>query len=215
MVASRRLRKLQSQPGNKICVDRARVCPQQVERSKRERATSDEKFEEKRVLVNLLKEEGNHRILVGEIDEAILKYTEAIELCPLRYTNGRIVLYSNRAQCNSHSKSLWRISQAYDMKGVAKESLMDCIMFINGCIKSKRAANQVKKPYYAVRMISKQMDTTWLFKASQLKTSGNHPEMEKLPRQNGKSGNIEHANEEIMRILKQKKSFKSGKIHYL
>ncbi|KAL2489275.1 ARM-repeat/Tetratricopeptide repeat (TPR)-like protein [Forsythia ovata] len=205
-----------------------------VERSKREKATSDEKLEEKRVLVNLLKEEGNHRFLVGEIDEAVLKYTEAIELCPLRYTNERIVLYSYRAQCNlllrdpdaaisdatralclssppnSHSKSLWRRSQAYDMKGMAKESLMDCIMFINGCIKSKKAANQVKIPYYAVRMISKQMDTTWLFKASQLKTSSNHPEMAKLPCQNGKSGNIEHANEEIMRILKQKKSFKSG-----
>ncbi|KAL2506406.1 ARM-repeat/Tetratricopeptide repeat (TPR)-like protein [Abeliophyllum distichum] len=115
MAASRRLRELQSQPGNKICVDRTRVFPQQViesdraleeiwslkvERSKRERATSDEKLEEKRVWVNLLKEEGNHRFLVGEIDEAVLKYTEAIEFCPLRYTNGRIVLYSNRAQCN-------------------------------------------------------------------------------------------------------------------
>ncbi|CAI9772682.1 unnamed protein product [Fraxinus pennsylvanica] len=107
------------------------------QRSNREKATSDEKLEEKRVLVNLLKQEGNRRFLVGEIDEAVLQFTEAIELCPLRYTNERIVLYSNRARCNlllrdpdaaisdatralclssppnSHSKSLWRRSQAY------------------------------------------------------------------------------------------------------
>ncbi|XP_022874516.1 uncharacterized protein LOC111393288 [Olea europaea var. sylvestris] len=205
-----------------------------VERSNREKATSDEKLEEKRVLVNLLKQEGNHRFVVGEIDEAVLQYTEAIELCPLRYTNERIVLYSNRAQCNlllrdpdaaisdatralclssppnSHSKSLWRRSQAYDMKGMAKESLMDCIMFINGCIKSKKSPNQVKIPYYAVRMISKQMDSTWLFKASQLKKSTNLPEIEKPLCDDDESGHREQTNERIIRILKQKKSFKSG-----
>lgn len=205
-----------------------------VERSNREKATSDEKLEDKRVRVNLLKQEGNHRFLVGQIDEAVLQYTEAIELCPLKYTNERIVLYSNRAQCNlllrdpdaaisdatralclssppnSHSKSLWRRSQAYDMKGMAKESLMDCIMFINGCIKSKKSPTQVKVPYYAVRMISKQMDSTWLFKASQMKTSSNHPEIEKPLCDNRESGDREHTNEKIIRILKQKKSFKSG-----
>ena len=117
-----------------------------------------------------------------------------------------MVLYSNRARCrllledpdsairdstralclsipaNSHRKSLWRRSQAYDMKGLAKESLMDCIMFIKyGCIKldqdqtATKPRSGVKIPYYAARMISKQMDATWLFATarSRIKESDN------------------------------------------
>lgn len=88
-------------------------------------------------------------------------------------------------------------------------------MFINGCIKSKKSPNQVKIPYYAVRMISKQMDSTWLFKASQLKKSTNLPEIEKPLCDDDESGHREQTNERIIRILKQKKSFKSGKKYYL
>ncbi|CAI9115924.1 OLC1v1016939C1 [Oldenlandia corymbosa var. corymbosa] len=157
-----------------------------------EKAIPDEKKDEQRVLVALIKQQGNHCFSIGRIQEAINKYTEAIELCPLRLKKERIVLYSNRAQgyllqrepdaaisdttralClsnppNSHLKSLWRRSQAYDMKGLARESLMDCIMFINGGIRSKDK-KQLKVPHEAVRMISKQMDSTWLFKAAQSK----------------------------------------------
>ncbi|RVX00029.1 hypothetical protein CK203_024870 [Vitis vinifera] len=39
---------------------------------------------------------------------------------------------------------------------------MDCIMFINGCINSE-TTKRVKVPYFAARMISKQMEATWLF----------------------------------------------------
>ncbi|KAL3505077.1 hypothetical protein ACH5RR_034918 [Cinchona calisaya] len=159
-----------------------------------EKTVSDEKAEEQRILVALIKQEGNHSFGLGRIQEALEKYTEGLELCPLRFKKERTVLYSNRAQCyllirepdaaisdstralclstppNSHCKSLWRRSQAYDMKGLAKESLMDCIMFVNCSIKSDQPTKQhVKIPYYAVRMISKQMDSTWLFKAAQLK----------------------------------------------
>ncbi|GKU94841.1 hypothetical protein SLEP1_g8276 [Rubroshorea leprosula] len=53
---------------------------------------------------------------------------------------------------------------AYDMKGLARESLMDCLMFINGRMRSeKRHLKGVKIPYYAARMINKQMNATWLF----------------------------------------------------
>jgi hypothetical protein len=121
-----------------------------------------------------------------------------IELCPLRFRKEGMELYGNRAQCylllrdpdaaisdttralclssppNYHRESLWRRSQAYDMKGLAKESLMDCIMFFNGCFQSE-ALKQVKIPYYAVQMISKQMDSTWLFKDAQLKMSYKEP----------------------------------------
>ncbi|XVF15466.1 hypothetical protein REPUB_Repub09cG0156100 [Reevesia pubescens] len=61
-----------------------------------------------------------------------------------------------------HNKSLWRGSQAYDMKGLAKESLMDWLLFINSRIKSEHT-KRIRIPYYAARMINKQMNATWLF----------------------------------------------------
>ncbi|XP_039039516.1 uncharacterized protein LOC120177399 [Hibiscus syriacus] len=97
-----------------------------------------------------------------------------------------IVLYSNRAQCHlllktpaaaisdttralclsgtvsPHRKSLWRRSQAYDMKGLGKESLMDCLMFINTRMKSEHT-KRVRIPYYAARMINKQMNAALIF----------------------------------------------------
>ncbi|KAF9619625.1 hypothetical protein IFM89_007946 [Coptis chinensis] len=163
-----------------------------VQRRKRERPISEEEVGERRVLVNLLKQQGNEKFWAGEIEEAISKYTEGLSLCPLKLRKDRLVLYSNRAQCylllkdaeaaisdstralclsnpvNSHNKSLWRRSQAYDMKGLAKESLMDCIMFVNGCITSKKAKH-VKVPYYAARMIGKQMNATCLFASAEVK----------------------------------------------
>ncbi|XP_019156774.1 PREDICTED: uncharacterized protein LOC109153328 [Ipomoea nil] len=159
-----------------------------VERRKREQSMCEEKLEEKRVMVSLMKQQGHHSFNLGKFAEAKITYTEALEFCPLKYRKERAVLYSNRAQCrlvvgeidgaisdttralclsNSHAKSLWRRSQAYDMKGLAKQSLMDCIMFISTtCFRSESAG--AKKgvkiiPYYAVRMITKQMDSTWLF----------------------------------------------------
>ncbi|XP_009365346.3 uncharacterized protein LOC103955191 [Pyrus x bretschneideri] len=163
-----------------------------VERRRKERVLSQEQIEESRVLVDLMKQEANHMVCMGEIEGAIIKYSEALEMCPLGLRKDRMVLYSNRAQCqlligkadaairdstralclsspvNSHRKSLWRRSRAYDMKGLAKESMMDCLMFINGCIKSG-SRKRVKIPYYAARMISKQMDATWLFATARSK----------------------------------------------
>ncbi|XP_062098061.1 uncharacterized protein LOC133803933 [Humulus lupulus] len=170
-----------------------------VEKRRKEKAICDEKLEERKVLVGLIKQQANRLYCLGEIEEATSKYSEALVLCPLRLIKERMVLYSNRAQCqlllkdpdsaitdstralclstpaNSHGKSLWRRSQAYDMKGLAKESLMDCIRFINGCIKSDPEVITTKIPYYAARMISKQMDATWLFATSRSRLSqGDH-----------------------------------------
>ncbi|KAL5559137.1 hypothetical protein UlMin_035348 [Ulmus minor] len=166
-----------------------------VESRRKEKVLSEEKLEEKRDLVGLIKQQANRLFWLGEIEEATRKYSEALGLCPLRLRKERMVLYSNRAQCqlllkdpdsaisdstralclsnpaNSHSKSLWRRSQAYDMKGLAKESLMDCVMFINGCIKSEDQTKRVKIPHYAARMISKQMDATWLFARARSRAS--------------------------------------------
>ncbi|PIA33060.1 hypothetical protein AQUCO_04200068v1 [Aquilegia coerulea] len=185
-----------------------------VQRRNRERKISEEEVEERRVLINLLKQEGNEKFWSGEVEEAVLKYTEGLSLCPLKLRKERLVLYSNRAQCylllknaeaaisdstralslsnpiNSHNKSLWRRSQAYDMKGLAKESLMDCLMFVNGFITSKKKKKkkkmkmkQDKVPYYAARMISKQVNATWLFAKAEIKYSNG--EMEQVHETDG------------------------------
>ncbi|KAL7207913.1 hypothetical protein ACSBR1_029793 [Camellia fascicularis] len=204
-----------------------------VERRKREKKLPGEKVEEKRVLVSLIKQEGNHSFWSGKIEEALLKYTEALELCPLKLRKERIVLYSNRAQChlllsdsdaaisdttralclsspiNSHSKSLWRRSQAYDMKGLAKESLMDCIMFINGCIKSE-TTKHVRIPYYAARMITKQMDLSSPFGIARSKTSYNHVDEVQQSDSDDDNSNDEHSNHETIRIITENKGFMSG-----
>ncbi|XP_073272808.1 uncharacterized protein [Primulina huaijiensis] len=169
-----------------------------AEKRKQEQNMSSENLEEKRVKVNVLKQEGNRMFFLGQIEKAKLKYTEALEFCRLTHRNDRVALHSNRAQCslllrnsdsaisdatralclcsppNTHAKSLWYRSQAYDMKGMAKESLLDCITFINLCIKMN-AENHLKIPYYAVRMISKQMDFTWIFRAARLKALSTCP----------------------------------------
>ncbi|KAK9097243.1 hypothetical protein Sjap_022740 [Stephania japonica] len=167
-----------------------------IERRSREGSMSSEELKQRWVSAELLKQEGNERFWCGEADAAMAKYTDALELCPMRMRKERVVLYSNRAQChllvrnadaaisdctralslcnpvNSHAKSLWRRSQAYDMKGMAKESLMDCIVFVdvNGRLKTNKNA-RIKVPYYAARMISKQMSATWLFSAARSKVS--------------------------------------------
>nr|XP_043637888.1 uncharacterized protein LOC122608880 [Erigeron canadensis] len=167
-----------------------------VDKNRRERLMSDEKLEEKRVLVSLMKQQANHSFWLGDIQKAVTKYTEALEFCPLRLRKERIVLYSNRAQCylllnnpdnaisdttralsiskpvNSHTKSLWRRSQAYYLKGLAKESLMDCLMFIKAFVTENKRRN-AKIPYYAVHMVKKQMDSTWFFASAKLKLSNN------------------------------------------
>ncbi|KAG9160928.1 hypothetical protein Leryth_008745 [Lithospermum erythrorhizon] len=168
-----------------------------VLRRKKEQRQTNEKAEEKRVIVNLIKQQGNQRFCMGDIKDALLKYTKALDLCPLRFRNERLVLFSNRSQCNlllkdpdsaisdatralclsnppnSHAKSLWRRSQAYDMKGLAKESLMDCIMFITcGFFKSSNGRREhTRIPYYALTMINKQMHSTWLFRKVQSKST--------------------------------------------
>ncbi|KAJ9177334.1 hypothetical protein P3X46_012566 [Hevea brasiliensis] len=157
-----------------------------VERRKREQLISEKELKERKDLARILKQEGNKKFWSGYTEKAVTKYTKALDLCPLKMRKERIVLYSNRAQGflllrkpeaaisdttralslssaeRPHSKSLWRRSQAYDMKGMAKESLMDCLMFVNGRMKSEQTKHD-KIPYYAAQMIKKQMNATWIF----------------------------------------------------
>lgn len=198
-----------------------------VERRNKERELSEEKFEKRMDLVDLIKQEANHLFCRGEVEEALIKYSEALALCPIRLRKERMVLYSNRAQCqlllrdpdsairdttralclsspaNSHGKSLWRRSQAYDMKGLARESLMDCVVFINGCIKSEKSSKRVKIPYYAARMISKQMDSTWIFAtARSTMATGQVNEVHESEGNNEVGNNDEQENHgEMMKIV--------------
>ncbi|KAG5542036.1 hypothetical protein RHGRI_021769 [Rhododendron griersonianum] len=204
-----------------------------VERRRKEKRLSSENVEEKRVLVSLIKQQGNHSFSVGEIEEALLKYTEGLELCPMRLRKDRIVLYSNRAQChlllndpdsaisdttralslstpvNSHCKSLWRRSQAYDMKGLAKESLMDCLMFVNRFIGSE-TTKHVKIPYYAARMITKQMEISWLFAIARSKAASDHMDKAKQADGDNEASSNEDSNFEMLRMMTKNKAFATG-----
>lgn len=169
-----------------------------VEKRKKERLMSEKEIKERKYLATQMKKEGNELFRGGDIESGLLKYTKALEFCPSKYRKERIVLYSNRAQCylllknpenvisdttraiclscknskNPHSKSLWRRSQAYDMIGLAKESLMDCLLFIHCKKNSKfKGRNGFNVPYYAARLISKQIRATWLFSGVDLSSS--------------------------------------------
>ncbi|XP_056163865.1 uncharacterized protein LOC130137127 [Syzygium oleosum] len=160
-----------------------------VERRRREKLMSEEEVRERKAVVGSLKREGNESFWCGEIKKAAAVYTKALDLCLLKMRKQRIVIHSNRAQCHlllrdpenaisdatralclsgaarPHGKSLWRRSQAYDMTGSGRESLMDCLTFIHVRMSSQHpdAPAKNKIPYYATRMLNKQMNATWLF----------------------------------------------------
>ncbi|KAG6400224.1 hypothetical protein SASPL_137049 [Salvia splendens] len=147
----------------------------------------------------VVKLEGNSLFSSGDISAATSKYSEALALCPMRSKKERVVLYSNRAQChlllqqplaaisdatralclhspvNRHARSLWRRAQAYDMLGLAKESLLDAILFINEFSQSADpdlSLRQNKVPDYAERLVKKQMRAAWLFREASVKHGG-------------------------------------------
>ncbi|KAK1267858.1 hypothetical protein QJS04_geneDACA006311 [Acorus gramineus] len=161
-------------------------------------------LEKRRGFVSSKRQQGNEQFWGGDINGAMGAYSEALELCPLRLWKERLVLYSNRAQChlllreadeaisdatralslskpaNSHGKSLWRRSQAYDVKGLAKESLLDCLMFINVFFGSDEKRQCDKVPYYAIRMICKQMSSVGLFSSASSAIDGESDDIESI-----------------------------------
>ncbi|TVU48004.1 hypothetical protein EJB05_07623, partial [Eragrostis curvula] len=162
-----------------------------VERKEIEDAMPRDELLHREQVAKEKKRQGNNRFMDGDVEKAIALYTEALDLCPLSRRSERLVLYSNRAQCrlarrdadaaasdatralalarpaNAHARSLWRRAQAYDMKGMARESLLDCLAFAAAWLGRKqlhtrRGANP-KLPYCVATMISKQMSVTGLF----------------------------------------------------
>ncbi|KAA0036298.1 ABC transporter-like protein [Cucumis melo var. makuwa] len=166
------------------------------QRLKWEKSMPKEDLRIKQAAALVIKLEGNSMFSSGNISAAASKYSEALALCPMRSKKERVVLYSNRAQCylllqqplaaigdatralclhnpvNRHAKSLWRRAQAYDMLGLAKESLLDAILFINECSQSNDpdlSLRQNKVPDYAERLVKKQMRAAWLFREAAIK----------------------------------------------
>ncbi|KAL0304630.1 UNVERIFIED_CONTAM: hypothetical protein Scaly_3016100 [Sesamum calycinum] len=169
------------------------------ERLKWEKNMLKEDLHIKQAAALVVKLEGNSLFSSGDISGAALKYSEALALCPMRSKKERTVLYSNRAQChlllqqplaaigdtthalclhnpiNRHAKSLWRRAQAYDMLGLAKESLLDAILYINECSQSTDpdlSSRQNKVPEYVERFVKKQMRAAWLFREAAVKHGG-------------------------------------------
>lgn len=169
------------------------------ERLKWEKNMPKDDLHIKQAAALVVKLEGNSLFSSGNISGAASKYSEALALCPMRSKKERVVLYSNRAQChlllqqplaaisdstralclhnpiNRHAKSLWRRAQAYDMLGLAKESLLDAILFINECSQSSDpdlTLRQNKVPHYAERLVKKQMQSAWLFREAAIKHGG-------------------------------------------
>lgn len=164
-----------------------------VERKEAEESMPRDELLKREVLAKEKRREGNEMFMTGNIDKAIELYTEALELCPLSRRSERLVLYSNRAQCrlarreadaavsdatralalarpaNAHARSLWRRAQAYDIKCMARESLLDCLAFAGAWLDRRRKRRPArggvnpKLPYCVARMISKQMSLTGLF----------------------------------------------------
>ncbi|CAD6202560.1 unnamed protein product [Miscanthus lutarioriparius] len=137
------------------------------ERKEREEAMPRDELLKREILAKEKKRQGNDSFMHGDVDKAIDHYTEALELCPLSRRRERLVLHSNRAQCGLARREA--DAAAYDMKGMARESLLDCLAFagawLDGRKHPRRAARGAtpKLPYCVVRMISKQMSVTGLF----------------------------------------------------
>lgn len=173
------------------------------QRLKWEKNMPKEDLQIKQAAALVVKLEGNSLFSSGDISGAASKYSEALALCPMKSKKERVVLYSNRAQCylllqqplaaisdatralclhnppNRHAKSLWRRAQAYDMLGLAKESLLDAILFINECSQSNDpdlSLRHNKVPDYAERLVKKQMRAAWLFREAAVKHGGMHAE---------------------------------------
>ncbi|KAL0361429.1 UNVERIFIED_CONTAM: hypothetical protein Sradi_3827400 [Sesamum radiatum] len=125
------------------------------QRLKWEKGMPKEDLHIKHAAALVVKLEGNSLFSSGDISGAASKYSEALALCPMR--------------------SLWRRAQAYDMLGLAKESLLDAILFINEFSQSTDpdlSLRQNKVPDYAERLVKKQMRAAWLFREAAIKHGG-------------------------------------------
>nr|CAH8827935.1 unnamed protein product [Trichobilharzia regenti] len=70
------------------------------ERKADENLLTDLEIETRRDDAVKMKDDGNILFKSGLFNEALLKYTEALDLCPLKYCIERSIIYANRAACH-------------------------------------------------------------------------------------------------------------------
>lgn len=63
---------------------------------------SEEEMVANKTKSDAIKQNGNDVFKMGDYGKAIELYTEAIDLCPKRYTNERSILFNNRAAAHKH-----------------------------------------------------------------------------------------------------------------
>ena len=69
-------------------------------RREAEERLTDEELQKRRAEAKTMKEKANQLYLNNDHDEAISIYTEASEICPLRFNEDRAIIFSNRAAAN-------------------------------------------------------------------------------------------------------------------
>uniref|UniRef100_A0A0B6ZLW2 Uncharacterized protein n=2 Tax=Arion vulgaris TaxID=1028688 RepID=A0A0B6ZLW2_9EUPU len=70
----------------------------EVRRNLEEQLTEEER-QERKVRSQKLKDDGNAIFRNGDYDEAIIAYSEALEICPLNLHKERSIMFANRAAC--------------------------------------------------------------------------------------------------------------------
>ncbi|CAH8450826.1 unnamed protein product [Schistosoma intercalatum] len=65
-----------------------------------EESLTVQEIEERRDIAVATKDKGNAFFKSGSFNEALMKYTEALDVCPLKCAVERSVIYANRAACH-------------------------------------------------------------------------------------------------------------------
>ncbi|KAM3178350.1 hypothetical protein ACTXT7_002743 [Hymenolepis weldensis] len=71
-------------------------------RLEEENSLTDEELEKRKLKAIELKEEGNAKFKEGHYAESRTLYTDALNMCPLKFAEERAKMFSNRALCQSH-----------------------------------------------------------------------------------------------------------------
>ncbi|XP_063989541.1 tetratricopeptide repeat protein 1 [Diachasmimorpha longicaudata] len=85
----------------------------------REISLSEEEKEKLKTEAEELKNEGNSLFKSSEFREAMVKYTQALQTCPLAYTTDRAILFANRgaarAKCEERTLAIEDCSKAIEL----------------------------------------------------------------------------------------------------
>jgi len=86
-------------PAVDLVIEQAEEAAEEERREKEESVLSEDVIESRRKECLNLKEAGNKHFQHSEFSEAIENYSKALHICPIRLTNERSIMFSNRAAC--------------------------------------------------------------------------------------------------------------------